>query len=108
MPPYCTQLSKIIKKRLLVDVQIPEDLPPEEGVKDVRVGDDQEDDDEDDNNGKGSAAADNQNLDPHLASMTLLAIVSPADSSCQKTEDVVTLYPDPHRAASKTCGICAS
>ena len=77
MPPYCTQLSKIIKKRLLVDVQIPEDLPPEEGVKDVRVGDDQEDDDEDDNNGKGSAAADNQNLDPHLASMTLLADCQP-------------------------------
>ena len=91
MPPYCTQLSKIIKKRLLVDVQIPEDLPPEEGVKDVRVGDDQDDDNEDDDDGEGSAATDNQNLDPHLASLILLALFAngqpgrsfmPEDSRC--------------------------
>ena len=56
-------------KGLLVDVQISEDLPPEEGVKDVRVGDDNDEDEEDDDDGEGGAAADNQNLYPHLASM---------------------------------------
>ena len=53
-------------KGLLVDVQIPEDLPPEEGVKDVRVGDEEDEDEEDDDDGEGGAAADNQDLNPHL------------------------------------------
>ena len=83
-----------IKGRLLVDVQIPEDLPPEEGVKDVCVGDDQDEDDEDDDYSEGSAAADNQNFYPHLNTFCRL----PAR---QKTEDVVTVYPDLCRA-SKT------
>ena len=72
-------------------------------MKDAGVGDDKDEDNEDDDDGKRGAAADNQNLNPHLQSIcsTFCLTVNPADSSCQKLEDVVTVYPDP-RVASKT------
>ena len=82
-------------KGLLVDVQIPEDLPPEEGVKDVRVGDDNDEDEEDDDDGEGGAAADNQNLYPHLARMVGVALfVEDQPNRFLMQEDRCHMYPD--------------
>ena len=43
-------------------------------MKDAGVGDDKDEDNEDDDDGKRGAAADNQNLNPHLFALFFVAL----------------------------------
>jgi len=64
-------------------------------VKNVRVGDDNDEDEEDDDDGEGGAAADNQDLHPHLASMVGVALFAEDQPSISlMPEDRCHMYPD--------------